>query len=197
MKQPHSRVSKVLPSVLISLGLAGTLTVALAEDVAAPSTSRTAQPASGAQLLGGVLPGGAVLSAKSVLLAPVSEGGGFAVPIAADGSFRAEGLKPGRYRLAVSSVTVPKQTQGTTFGEKVDAGLHAAGSAVAQGVGKSRHEIAKDSIRNIRARESGMPNRISMNVTIAKQNHVMDVDGAPVEVEVDASGTLSGRTSAH
>ena len=31
------------------------------------------------------------------------------------------------------NVTVPKQTQGATFGEKVNAGLHAAGSAVAQG----------------------------------------------------------------
>ena len=31
------------------------------------------------------------------------------------------------------NVTVPKQTQGATFGEKVNAGLHAAGNAVAQG----------------------------------------------------------------
>ncbi len=31
------------------------------------------------------------------------------------------------------NVTVPKQTQGATFGEKVNAGLHAAGGAVAQG----------------------------------------------------------------
>lgn len=33
------------------------------------------------------------------------------------------------------NVTVPKQTQGATFGEKVNAGLHAAGSAVASGGG--------------------------------------------------------------
>lgn len=31
------------------------------------------------------------------------------------------------------NVTVPKQTQGATFGEKVNQGLHAAGNAVAQG----------------------------------------------------------------
>jgi hypothetical protein len=31
------------------------------------------------------------------------------------------------------NVTVPKQTQGATFGEKVNAGLHAAGSALSQG----------------------------------------------------------------
>ena len=30
-------------------------------------------------------------------------------------------------------VTAPKQTQGATFGEKVNAGLHAAGSALGQG----------------------------------------------------------------
>ena len=31
------------------------------------------------------------------------------------------------------NVTVAKQTQGATFGEKVNAGLHAAGGALAQG----------------------------------------------------------------
>jgi len=35
-------------------------------------------------------------------------------------------------RIAMN-VTTPKQTQGATFGEKVNAGLHAAGSALAQG----------------------------------------------------------------
>ena len=33
-------------------------------------------------------------------------------------------------------VTVPKQTQGATFGEKVNAGLHAAGSALSQGASR-------------------------------------------------------------
>ena len=36
-------------------------------------------------------------------------------------------------RISIN-VTVPKQTQGATFGEKVNQGLHAAGGAVAQGV---------------------------------------------------------------
>ena len=31
------------------------------------------------------------------------------------------------------NITVPKQTQGATFGEKVNAGLHAAGSSISQG----------------------------------------------------------------
>ncbi len=34
-------------------------------------------------------------------------------------------------------VTTPKQTQGATFGEKVNQGLHAAGSALAQGAGRN------------------------------------------------------------
>ncbi|MDP2088023.1 MAG: hypothetical protein Q8J84_01325 [Flavobacteriaceae bacterium] len=40
------------------------------------------------------------------------------------------GSMPNRISM---NVTVPKQTQGATFGEKVNAGLHAAGSAIAQG----------------------------------------------------------------
>lgn len=35
-------------------------------------------------------------------------------------------------RISIN-VTVPKQTQGATFGERVNGGLHAAGSALAQG----------------------------------------------------------------
>lgn len=40
------------------------------------------------------------------------------------------GSMPNRISM---NVTVAKQTQGATFGEKVNAGLHAAGSALAQG----------------------------------------------------------------
>ncbi len=38
------------------------------------------------------------------------------------------------------NVTVPKQTQGATFGEKVNAGLHAAGGMLSQGYSKSQEE---------------------------------------------------------
>lgn len=41
-----------------------------------------------------------------------------------------DGGMPNRISM---NVTVPKQTQGATFGERVSSGLHAAGSAVAQG----------------------------------------------------------------
>ena len=40
------------------------------------------------------------------------------------------GSMPNRISM---NVTVPKQTQGATFGEKINAGLHAAGGALAQG----------------------------------------------------------------
>ncbi|MFI5129426.1 MAG: SdrD B-like domain-containing protein [Chitinophagales bacterium] len=45
-----------------------------------------------------------------------------------------DGTMPNRISM---NVTVPKQTQGTTFGEKVNAGLHAAGGALAQGASMS------------------------------------------------------------
>jgi hypothetical protein len=51
----------------------------------------------------------------------------FAVAAAASGI---NGGMPNRISM---NVTVPKQTQGATFGEKANAGLHAAGSAVASG----------------------------------------------------------------
>ena len=40
------------------------------------------------------------------------------------------GINGGMPSRISMNVTVPKQTQGTTFGEKVNAGLHAAGSAI-------------------------------------------------------------------
>jgi hypothetical protein len=43
------------------------------------------------------------------------------------------GINGGMPNRISMNVTVPKQTQGATFGEKVNAGLHAAGSAVSQG----------------------------------------------------------------
>lgn len=44
------------------------------------------------------------------------------------------GINPNGMPNRISmNVTVPKQTQGATFGEKVNQGLHAAGGAIAQG----------------------------------------------------------------
>lgn len=171
----------------------------------------------GAALVGGALPGGAILSARSVAVAPDSGGVITAAPVGADGTFRLVGLPAGPYRLAVTTTTVPKQTQGATFGEKVNAGLHAAGSAVAQGAASSRHDTAKNAIGNVRARETapgaasagtgdtqsaklpdlgGMPNRISMNVTVGKQTQRVVLDESVIPVEVGADGSLAGRIAA-
>lgn len=194
--------------------------------VSQASDAKTVAPvANGASLLGGALPGGAVISTRYVTATPASGGQAASAAIASDGSFSIAGLAPGPYRLSItSSLTVPKQTQGATFGEKVNAGLHAAGSAVAQGAPATatKHDTAKNSVGNIRAREGtpaadsatdaststaatqkgingingGMPNRISMNVTVARQTHGVEVDGAPVPVDVGADGMLAGRVAA-
>ena len=47
------------------------------------------------------------------------------------------GINGGMSSRISMNVTVPKQTQGATFGEKVNAGLHAAGSVVSQGASLS------------------------------------------------------------
>jgi hypothetical protein len=212
---------------LASFFAAGSLLLGIGAGPAAVARDAAPAPAGSAALLGGALPGGAVISARSVALAPVSGGATTGTPIAGDGTFRAVGLQPGAYRLAVTSVTVPKQTQGATFGEKVNAGLHAAGSALAQGASlaggslpaTSKHDTAKNSVGNIRASEvaappatptgsaaqaaslsglnGGMPNRISMNVTVGKRTQQVAVDDTAIDVDVGQDGILSGRVAAN
>ena len=117
------------------------------------------------------LANGAVISARSAMAVPVAGGKGVATPIGNDGSFKFVGLKAGqKYRVAITSTTVRRQTQGATFGEKVNAGL------------ATKH--------------GDMPNGISMNVTVARQIRALDVDGAPIEVAVDRDGSLVGRVAA-
>ena len=40
-----------------------------------------------------------------------------------------------------------------------------------------------------------MPNRISMNMTIGKQNRVMELDGPAIKIDVAAGQSLSGRAA--
>lgn len=84
----------------------------------------------GASLLGGALPGGAIISAAVSSVSTLAGSGGGA----ASASY-ARALGGGMPNRISMNVTVPKQTQGATFGEKVNAGLHATGGALAQGVG--------------------------------------------------------------
>ena len=150
--------------------------------------SALADPAAGrAAVVGGALPGGAIISARSIVLTPASGGPATVVPIAADGTFRAEGLKSGHYTLRVTSVSVAKQTQGTSFGEKVQSGLAQAGGALASGAQRA----------GTPSPNNGMPNRISMTVTVARQApRTMDVDGMGLDLDIGADGMVSGSASA-
>ncbi len=159
-----------------------------------------------AAVVGGALPGGAILSARSVAVCPVTGGAITAAPIGANGSFRLDGLAAGRYRLAVTTTTVPKQTQGATFGEKVNAGLHAAGSAIQQGASLRRPDVAPpasdasapaETRSGINGINNGMPNRISMNLTVGRQNQRIVLEESGVEVDVGADGVLTGSVSAN
>ncbi|MDP4269644.1 MAG: hypothetical protein Q8909_05915 [Bacteroidota bacterium] len=69
----------------------------------------------------------------------------------------------------VTKVTTPKQTQGATFGEKVNQGIHAAGSAINQGASLVGGALPGGAIVSARQIPNSMPNRISMNVTVARQ----------------------------
>jgi hypothetical protein len=66
-------------------------------------------------------------------------------------------------------VTSSKQTQGATFGEKVNQGIHAAGSAVSQGASLVGGALPGGAIISAIQIPNSMPNRISMNVTVPKQ----------------------------
>ncbi len=101
------------------------------------------------RMLGGALPGGAIVSAAVSSVSSLAGGGGgaAAASYAATGRMAPPGAGPTPQAMRIDggmpnrismNVTVPKQTQGATFGERVNAGLHAAGSAVAQGAARFR-----------------------------------------------------------
>jgi hypothetical protein len=198
--------SAAFTALVLSLG---SLPAWTADTTKSPSTPV------GASMLGGALPGGAIISARSVVLEPLAGGSAVATPIAADGKFEFVGMAPGRYRLSLKSVTVPKQTQGATFGEKVSSGVQSAGSAVAQGTDARAHDTAKNAIGNVRREtasppadappaapdaklgiDGSMPNRISMNVTTPRQKLALEVDGAPAVTEIGPDGRLAGSVAA-
>jgi hypothetical protein len=110
--------------------------------VAADNRAAPVGVSTGASLLGGALPGGAVISARSVSVAPVAGGQAVSALIASAGTF------------------------------------------------KTDTQAAKQDVNG------GMPNRISMNVTVGGQTRPAELDGAPIEVDVGADGTLSGRVAA-
>lgn len=211
MKHPLALVASAL--VLGSLAHVAAIAQSPGERQPATSTPAAARPDAGRP----------VGSPAFVTVVPVAGGEATSVPIGGDGQFTLSGLAPGRYRLAITSRPA-KQTQGATFGERVNAGIRSTGSAVADGsgaaAGRTRHDTVKNSISNVRAHDDGaaaqggtgapvaagaggkvkidgnMPNRISMNVTIARLSRALELDGEAIEVEVGAGGVLTGRASA-
>lgn len=248
--------------IMVTTSFAQTERVQAGVQAAGSAVAQGVEPSrDGVVVLGGTLPGGAVISSAVATLTPVAGGGAAAAsyaatgraapspavtcPIAEDGTFSFKGMKPGAYEFRITFHAGPrqttdtsstKQTQGATFGEKVNAGLATAGNA------KTKHDTAKNSVGNIRAREEtqaggvtvatgdvtgdrsaavssvsslaggagggaaaasyakmnidgSMPNRISMNVTVPKQNFTVVSDGDPVVVQVGTDGTFAGRAS--
>jgi hypothetical protein len=175
-------------SVVLAVCIATFFAAAAAQE-GAPAAQR------GAGLIGGALPGGAVLSAAvqgamQVTLTPADGGTTAAATLSADGSFSFEGLAPGRYHLALRSPSTPRQTQGASFGERAN-----SVSAVSN-VRLGGPSGAASAAAYAKLDQNGMPNRISMNVTIGKQTRLAQVDGPDLEVEVGADGRLSGQAAA-
>jgi hypothetical protein len=93
-----------------------------------------------------------------------------AVAVAPDGSAQPAGDQN------PANVTVPKQTQGATFGEKVNAGLQAAGGAIGQGAAaQAPAEVCKTQT----ARGSGSTTTASGKPTAAGE--VRTASGKPDE----------------
>jgi hypothetical protein len=84
-----------------------------------------------------------------------------------------------------AATTVSKQTQGATFGEKVNQGLHAAGGALSQGASLVGGALPGGAVISAKQLSQGMPNRISMNVTVAKQTQ-----GATFGERIVSAGTI-------
>jgi hypothetical protein len=168
--------------------------LATAPSFADDAARTTAPPAvSAAAPIGGALPGGAIISAKFAQLTPTAGGNPVMVPLASDGSFHFDNLKPGTYRFAVTSTS--KQTQNSTFGEKVQSGLAQTGGALASGAAVAQQGGAANTAQGARLPDS-TPARISTNFTVGKQSGRLVVDGPGVDVQVGADGSLSGRLSA-
>lgn len=172
----------------------GMLILAIAAGLPAHAgdTARQGAPAAAAPL-GAALPGGTIVSAKFVQITPAAGGPVTTATIAADGSFRATGLKPGSYKLAFTST--PKQTQGATFGEKVQSGLAQTGNAVASGAARSAQAAPASPTAEGARRIDSTPARISTNFTVGKQTGRAFVDGPAVDVEVGSDGVLAGRAT--
>jgi len=150
--------------------------------------------AQGASLVGGALPGGAILSSAVVSLTPA---GGTAVtsPISEDGTFSFKGLKPGAYELRVSfpagprqstDVSTSRQTPKTDFGTVMKAGANKADAS------KTKHDTAKNSIGNIRAREQTQAGAVSVAAGVVRGAGRGPAAPADTSAAVSSVSTMAG-----
>ncbi len=198
LRKPRGMKTPLPRSFVRLASAAGVLSLAVAAHANPPS------PDARAAQVGSALPDGAVISARSVILTPVAGGDSTAVPVGADGSFSAAGLAPGRYTLRVASVTVPRQTQGASFGEKVNQGLQATGGALASGASVAAPGTAgavtpvAESQGRLHLHNEGIVHRdlaarMPAHVTVGGQpSRAVDVDGGGVAVEVPSNGAIAG-----
>lgn len=124
-KRTHAIVAPLEPievsaaNAAIEGAIAATNSTGAAVHVAAATAMVVAHPRDGLKLFGLRVAG----AGEVTLTEPISVGSQLTI----------NNAMPNRISM---NVTVPKQTQGATFGEKVNAGLHAAGSALAQGAAR-------------------------------------------------------------
>jgi hypothetical protein len=108
-----------------------------------------------------------------------------------------DGGMPNRISM---NVTVPKQTQGATFGEKVNAGLQAAGSAISQGTTKQgiihRDIAARNIISGRLSWTSGNSTGIVTNKTVAVSSVSSLSNGSgAASASYAATGKMSNNTA--
>jgi hypothetical protein len=110
------------------------------------------------------------------------------------------------------NVTVPKQTQGATFGEKVNQGLHAAGGALAQGAsllgstaprqtqgatfGEKQKQWLPSNFRTVSDEKSIISGNISWSNTVNSSGIVTNENAAVSSVSTMAGGSGGGAAAA-
>lgn len=118
------------------LGVAAEAPKPPATDAKNVETPVVAESVSSVGNLAGSAGGGAATASYARTAASADDDGKASADAAdagTDGKPSVNNINGGMPNRISTNVTVPKQTQGATFGEKVNQGLHAAGGALSQG----------------------------------------------------------------
>ncbi len=177
------------------------------------STANNTQPGKGATLLGGALPGGAVISAAmrpgtpigGIIVKGGKNPGGQMKTLSTNenGEFEFPGLTEGNYTFTVESAYIisdavdidlaeegtekkstPRQTQGATFGEKVNAGL---------ATGNSNQTKVQDhnSSRSNKSSNGIAPNPADSTITVLN-NMLATLTELDTQLQNDVSSNKTG-----